>query len=77
MAGESGSAWTYERDAVRYFLEPTQAGDGQWYVVQPGDSWSTIAAKFHTTIATLRQADPSLKRAQDVIHLGDRMWIPA
>ena len=58
-------------------VDQATGGAGQWYVVQPGDSWSAIAAKFRTTVAALQQANPTLKRPQDVIHPGDRMWIPA
>ena len=72
--GPGGLAWTYECDSTRYYLEP--ANTGTWYEVRSGDSWSKIAAQFHTTVAALKQANPSLVRRGDIIHPGERMWIP-
>ncbi len=77
-AGEAGFAWTVECDHDRYYLEPAVA-PGETvtiYVVKAGDSWSTIAARFRTTVRALQRANPDLVRPHDVIHPGDRMRIP-
>ncbi len=77
-AGEAGFAWTAECDQRQYYLEPAIA-PGETvttYVVKAGDSWSMIAAQFERAVQTLQQADPALVRPHDVIHPGDRMWIP-
>jgi LysM repeat protein len=49
---------------------------GYWYRVQPGDSWSVIAARTGTSVSQLQAANPSKVRPGNVIYAGESLWIP-
>lgn len=62
------SVLTNVHEAVKLLGQPSQTVVD--YVVQPGDSWRKIAAKFDTTIEKLRALNPdegSVLHRQDVI----------
>ena len=47
----------------------------QVYIVQPGDTFKSIARQFGTTAAVLRQLNPQITNP-DVIHVGQRILVP-
>ncbi|HEX9116027.1 MAG TPA: LysM domain-containing protein, partial [Anaerolineae bacterium] len=49
---------------------------GDYYIVQPGDTWANIAARNGLTASKLMAANPALLRPRSVIRPGDRMFIP-
>ncbi len=46
------------------------------YAVQPGESWSKIAAQFQISRTLLRAVNPELRRPGYVLFTGDIMVIP-
>ncbi len=46
------------------------------YTVGPGDSWSVIASRCDVTLAELRAANPTLWRANGLLHRGEQLTIP-
>jgi len=50
------------------------AGGGTTYIVQPGDTLSAIAARFHTTMAALVQANQIAN--PNIISVGQQLIIP-
>ncbi|MHB1357019.1 MAG: LysM peptidoglycan-binding domain-containing protein [Anaerolineae bacterium] len=49
--------------------------DGQWYVVQRGDTLYRIAFKFNVTLNVLIKANNL--RNPDLIYTGQKLWIPS
>lgn len=79
--------WTGECDGANYWLEPVIVNRngrqmGYYYQVQPSESWSVIAHALDggleggMTVAQLQALNPELVRPGDVLHVGDRLWIP-
>jgi len=58
--------------------EPTTlpALEGGIYVVQPGESWNSIAQKFDISADALRAANPQAVRPGLVLFQGDQLTIP-
>lgn len=47
-----------------------------WYIVQPGDSWSSLAARTGLSIRALQAANPYAARPNQWLVIGERLWIP-
>ncbi|MFN8445701.1 MAG: LysM peptidoglycan-binding domain-containing protein [Caldilineaceae bacterium] len=47
------------------------------YVVQPGDGWGVIAARFGVSMSALMNANPQYVRDGLILRTGDRLSIPA
>lgn len=57
--------------------EPTSAATGeQLYVVQPGESWNSIAQKFGVSAEALRAANPRAVRPGLVLFRNEQLIIP-
>jgi len=52
------------------------ATEGGVYVVQPGESWNSLAQKFDVSADALRAANPQAVRPGLVLFRGDRLTIP-
>lgn len=51
--------------------------EGYDYTVQPGDNWSSVAARTNTTVAELRAANPrAAARSSGWLITGERLFIP-
>ncbi len=46
------------------------------YVVAPGENLTTIASKYHVTVAEVRWSNPSFLYSSDSIATGDQLIIP-
>ncbi len=55
---------------------PEQQTGGYYYTVQTGDTWSKVSAKVGVTVAQLKAANPRLRRANDWLYRGDRLFVP-
>jgi len=53
-----------------------QEGNGYWYTVRRGDSWSSIAARTGVSIAELQRANPHAIHRFGWLYVGERIWIP-
>ena len=54
-------------------VKPTVTVSGSYYIIRPGDSWWSIAAKYGLSMYTLAQRNG--KTIYTVIHPGDRLTI--
>ena len=55
---------------------PGAAGAPQTYVVRPGESWSSIAAKFGLSLRALQAANPGSVRESGWLTVGEKLTIP-
>ena len=53
------------------------APTGNYYIVQRGDTWASIAWRNGLTVGQLQAANPTLVRPRSVLWVGDRLFIPA
>lgn len=78
-----GSGYTFEYRQGQYYLEPIGAppatGGTTVYIVKDGDTWWGIAQKHHTTVDALKALNrgSDIIRPGDVLHVGDKMRVPA
>lgn len=54
---------------------PAPVPTAQEYVIQKGDSFSTIAPKFHVSVKALQEANPNLNPTK--LQIGQKIMIPA
>ncbi len=53
-----------------------QEGDGYWYIVRRGDSWTSISARTGVSVAELQRANPQAIHRFYWLYRGERLWIP-
>ncbi|HIQ06502.1 MAG TPA: LysM peptidoglycan-binding domain-containing protein, partial [Anaerolineae bacterium] len=53
-----------------------QRGEGYWYTVKRGDSWSVIAARTGISVAALQALNPQAIHPHHWLWVGDKIWIP-
>lgn len=51
-------------------------GEGEYYTVQPGDSWARIATEFGLPLRLLQTVNAEIVRPAFLLRPGDRMFIP-
>jgi hypothetical protein len=51
--------------------------DGYYYVIERGDTWSTLSQRTGVTVATLKAINPHAIHAHDWLWVGDRLFIPS
>lgn len=49
----------------------------QFYIVQRGDGWTTIAEEFDLSVRLLQAVNPRALRPDEVLFVGERLLIPA
>ena len=59
------------------FIPWTPDGEEQYYIVQRGDGWITVAEKFGLPVDLLQGANPKSVRANESLVVGERLLIPA
>ncbi|HXF62241.1 MAG TPA: LysM domain-containing protein, partial [Caldilineaceae bacterium] len=58
------------------FIPTSAAVQRQTHVVQQGESWASIAAKYGVPVSLLRAANPNAVRPGSVLHRGEVLIIP-
>lgn len=78
LAGAQGATSMQERTTllplvINFNSQPW----GRFHVVQPGETWSTLAVRFGfgANWQALQAKNPGLVRPQDVLELGDLLWV--
>ncbi len=57
-------------------LASAQEGNGYWYTVRRGDTWTSIAARTGVSVAELQRANPQAIHRFHWLYRGERIWIP-
>lgn len=57
------------------YAEKDDSVDGTYYVIQPGDTLTYIAKKFHTTIKKIQKFNPDVIKDIDLIYAGDEIRV--
>lgn len=56
--------------------EPETTDDEQYHIIEPGESWSTIARDYGISIRLLQAVNPRSIRSGLVLYRGERLFIP-
>lgn len=59
------------------FIPTSEPVDEEYYVVQPGDGWTTIATELGVSTALLQALNPRSLREGEILFVGERLLIPA
>ena len=59
------------------FIPWTPDGEEEYYIVQRGEGWITVAEKFGLPVDLLQGANPNSVRANETLLVGERLLIPS
>lgn len=51
-------------------------GAGEWYRVQPGDTWHALSRRFDLSVRELQEANPGHIHFRNWLIVGHQLWIP-
>ncbi|RME59714.1 MAG: LysM domain-containing protein, partial [Caldilineae bacterium] len=60
----------------KLFIPAPPVQEEQFYTVQPGDGWTTIAAQFGVSTRLLQAVNPRSVRPGLILYVGERLLIP-
>ncbi|MXY94636.1 MAG: LysM peptidoglycan-binding domain-containing protein [Caldilineaceae bacterium SB0670_bin_27] len=58
------------------FVPWTPDGEEEYYIVQRGEGWISVAGKFGVPVDLLQSANPKLVRPNETLLVGERLLIP-
>lgn len=61
----------------RLFIPNSPRWKDRFYIVQRGDGWILVAAKFDMSVTELQEANPKQLRPDNALIVGERLLIPA
>lgn len=61
----------------RLFIPRVPDGEETFYIVQRGDGWAAVAAKFNVSVVRLQSDNPRALRDDNSLIVGERLLIPS